>query len=55
MPDVPQSVQNEIQREKLLAHEAIHARHAQGKELGLEHGGDDDDVWSQGEEEGEGI
>lgn len=54
MPDVPQSVQNEIQREKLLAHEAIHARHAQGKELGLEHGGDDD-VWSQGEEEGEGT
>ena len=49
MPDVPQSVQNEIQREKLLAHEAIHARHAQGKELGLERDDDDDETWSQRE------
>ena len=26
IPDVPQSVKNEIQREKLLAYEAIHVR-----------------------------
>ena len=31
VPDVPQSVKNEIQREKLLAYEAVHARKEQGK------------------------
>jgi hypothetical protein len=35
IPDVPQSVKNEIQKEKLLAFEAIHARHDAGKELGI--------------------
>lgn len=39
IPDVPQSVQNEIQKEKLLAYEAIHARHDAGKELGVKGGG----------------
>lgn len=38
IPDVPQSVKNEIQKEKLLAFEAIHARHDAGKELGVKHG-----------------
>ena len=35
MPDVPQSVKNEIQKEKLLAFEAVHARHDAGKALGV--------------------
>ena len=39
IPDVPQSVKNEIQKEKLLAFEAIHARHDAGKELGVKDGG----------------
>ena len=39
IPDVPQSVQNEIQKEKLLAFEAIHARHDAGKQLGVKDGG----------------
>lgn len=38
IPDVPQSVKNEIQKEKLLAYEAIHARHDAGKELGVKGG-----------------
>ena len=33
VPDVPQSVKNEIQREKLLAYEAIHARQKEGKDI----------------------
>lgn len=33
VPDVPQSVKNEIQREKLLANEAIHHLKATGREL----------------------
>jgi len=41
VPDVPQHVKNEIQREKLLAYEAIHARQEQGKDLGIE--AEDDD------------
>jgi hypothetical protein len=39
IPDVPQSVKNEIQKEKLLAFEAIHARHDAGKQLGVKEGG----------------
>ena len=35
VPDVPQSVKNEIQKEKLLAFEAIHARQDAGKDLGI--------------------
>lgn len=35
---MPQSVKNEIQKEKLLAYEAIHARHDAGKELGVKGG-----------------
>ena len=35
IPDVPQSVKNEIQKEKLLAFEAVHARQQAGKELGV--------------------
>lgn len=33
MPDVPQSVKNEIKREKLLAYEAVHARKEKGSEV----------------------
>lgn len=35
IPDVPQSVKNEIQKEKLLAVEAVYARQEAGKELGV--------------------
>lgn len=35
IPDVPQSVKNEIQKEKLLAFEAVHARQQAGKDLGV--------------------
>ena len=57
VPDVPQHVKNEIQREKLLAYEAIHARQEQGKDLGIEPEDDDQaDLlpWGPGEE-GEGV
>ena len=43
VPDVPQHVKNEIQREKLLAYEAIHARQEAGKDLGIEPVDDDDE------------
>ena len=33
VPDVPQSVKNEIQKEKLLAYEAIHARKKGGEDF----------------------
>ena len=36
VPDVPQSVKNEIQNEKLLAFEAIQARQDAGKDLEIE-------------------
>ena len=32
---MPESVKNEIQKEKLLAFEAVHARHDAGKALGV--------------------
>ena len=38
VPDVPQSVKNEIQNEKLLAFEAIQARQDAGKDLGIKGG-----------------
>lgn len=35
LPDVPQRVKDEIRRKKILAQEAIHMHHEEGKRPGL--------------------